>query len=132
MSHTIRKVPAKNLINSPISIWYSKDLNEYQIVVKGKPQATYFTENRDDAINTAQSMLDTLAAASSAKTLKCPLTSKSTSVRRGSGVESVDTLKPSRLFAFCQQFTHPAGWWMSAASGDLLSINRASYCGGRL
>lgn len=29
-------------------------------------------------------------------------------------------LRPSRLFAFCTQLTHPAGFWVRACDGEIL------------
>lgn len=46
--------------------------------------------------------------------------------------QAVGTLRlprPSRLFAFAQQLTHPAGYWVSAATGDIAAPHVNAYWG---
>ena len=54
------KLP-ETLTGTPISIWYAADLDEYQVKVKGNKKATYFTNDRADAMATAQNMRNTIA-----------------------------------------------------------------------
>ena len=44
------------LIGSPITIYYDSDYSEYQVKIKGQPDATYFTNDINDALRTAQLM----------------------------------------------------------------------------
>ena len=39
-----------------VSVYYDNDLYEYQVRISGKPNATYFTDDKKDAIQTAQKM----------------------------------------------------------------------------
>lgn len=51
----IKNQPA-SLVYSPIAIYYDSEYGEYQVRVKGRPNDTYFTNDKADAISTAQRM----------------------------------------------------------------------------
>lgn len=51
----IKNQPA-SLVNSGIAIYFDSDYGEYQVKIKGKPNATYFTDDKADALSTAQAM----------------------------------------------------------------------------
>ena len=54
------KLPA-TLVGTPITIKFDEDLGEYQVRVKGNKKATYFTDDKADALATAQHMRNTVA-----------------------------------------------------------------------
>jgi len=39
-----------------VTVWYSADLEEYEVRVAGKPNATYYTDDKDDAMATARTL----------------------------------------------------------------------------
>lgn len=49
------------LKGSPVSIWFDDEWEEYQVKVQGKPKATYHTDDKADALATAQVMRNTIA-----------------------------------------------------------------------
>lgn len=53
------KLPAE-LVYSPIKIYFNSDLAEYTVKITGKPAATYYTDDKADALSTAQLMRNTL------------------------------------------------------------------------
>lgn len=54
------KVPT--LAGSPVSVRWDSEWSEYQVRIAGKPKATYHTDDRDDALASAQRMRNELAA----------------------------------------------------------------------
>lgn len=50
----------KPTIPGPVRVYYDTEWVEYRVVVKSKPEATYYTDDKSDAIGTAQCMRDTL------------------------------------------------------------------------
>lgn len=51
----IKNQPA-SLAYSPIAIYYDSEYGEYQVRIKGRPNDTYYTDDKNDAISTAQHM----------------------------------------------------------------------------
>lgn len=43
-----------------ISVYFDNELCEYQVRVKGNKKATYFTDDKKDALQTAQVMRNTM------------------------------------------------------------------------
>lgn len=43
-------------VTQRITIWYSDEWDEYQVKVKGIPDATYHTDDKQDAVDTAAHM----------------------------------------------------------------------------
>lgn len=62
----IKNQPA-TLEGSPVAIYYDSDYQEYQVKIKGQPDATYFTDDKNDAISTAQLMRNNLLRYNPAK-----------------------------------------------------------------
>ena len=56
----MKKVTAPALSGSHISVWFNEDYDEYQVKVKGNKNATYFTNCKKDALQTAQVMRNTI------------------------------------------------------------------------
>jgi len=54
----IKNQPA-SLIGSPVAIYYDPDYSEYQVRISGRPDDTYFTDDKADAFSTAQHMRNT-------------------------------------------------------------------------
>ena len=52
----MKRVKAKGVDLGPVSIWFDEELGEYQVRLKGRPGATYYTDDRADAFATAQAM----------------------------------------------------------------------------
>lgn len=52
----MKRVKVETLIGSKISVWYCDEWQEYQVKVAGKPKATYHTDDKKDALQTAQVM----------------------------------------------------------------------------
>jgi hypothetical protein len=44
-----------------VTLWFDPDLSEYQVRLFGKPDATYYTDDFDDAVATAWFMIETKA-----------------------------------------------------------------------
>lgn len=57
----MKKINVATLAGSPVSVWYCEEWSEYQVKVQGKPKATYHTDDKNDALRTAQVMRNTLA-----------------------------------------------------------------------
>lgn len=55
----IKNQPA-GLAYTPIAIYYDSEYSEYQVKIKGQPDATYYTNDKDDAFATAQLMRNSL------------------------------------------------------------------------
>lgn len=53
----MKKLNISTLSGSPITVWYCE---EYQVKVKGNKNATYFTNDKNDALQTAQVMRNTI------------------------------------------------------------------------
>lgn len=58
---TARKIKTQppSLEGSPVSIYYDSDYEEYQVRIKGRPDDTYFTDDKADAVSTAIHMRNT-------------------------------------------------------------------------
>jgi hypothetical protein len=58
---TARKIKTQppSLAGSPVSIYYDSDYEEYQVRIKGRPDDTYFTDDKADAVSTAIHMRNT-------------------------------------------------------------------------
>lgn len=52
----LRKLDVPTLAYGPVSVYYDSEYQEYQVRYRGKPEATYFTDDRADALATAQQM----------------------------------------------------------------------------
>lgn len=55
-----KKLKVPSLEGSPVAVYYSSEWEEYVVKVKGKPQASYHTSDKKDALQTAQRMLNSL------------------------------------------------------------------------
>ena len=51
-----KQLKTPSLTGSPVSIWFDADWNEYQVRIAGKLKATYHTDCKRDALQTAQVM----------------------------------------------------------------------------
>lgn len=56
----MKKLNIPTLSGSPISVWFCEEYEEYQVKVKGNKNATYFTNDKNDALQTAQVMRNTI------------------------------------------------------------------------
>ena len=56
----MKKLNISTLSGSPVSVWYCEEYDEYQVKVKGNKNATYFTNDKKDALQTAQVMRNTI------------------------------------------------------------------------
>lgn len=52
----MKRIKVDSLAGSPISVWWNAEWQEYVVKVKGKPNASYHTSDRGDAMATAQKM----------------------------------------------------------------------------
>lgn len=52
----MKKLSVATLAYSHISIYYNSEYGEYQVRVKGNKNATYYTNDKSDALRTAQVM----------------------------------------------------------------------------
>ena len=55
-----RPIHVATLVYSPVSVRYDREYEEYQVRIAGKPDATYHTSDREDALSTAQQMRNNL------------------------------------------------------------------------
>lgn len=53
----MRKLTNKQLAGTPVSIYFDAEYGEYQVRVQDKPSATSYTDDKQDAIDTALWML---------------------------------------------------------------------------
>ena len=58
----MKRLKVDTLTGSPVTVWYCEEFAEYQVRVAGKPKATYHTDDRADALRTAQVMRNTQGA----------------------------------------------------------------------
>lgn len=56
----LKRIKVDTLNYGPVSVWYDRELAEYQVKVKGSPESTYYTSDRADALATAQAMRNSL------------------------------------------------------------------------
>lgn len=56
----MKKLNIPTLSGSHVSVWFSAEFDEYQVKVSGNKNATYFTTDRSDALQTAQVMRNTI------------------------------------------------------------------------
>jgi len=53
-----------------IKVYYDSDLQEYSVTVQGRPNATYYTDDKQDALDTAQRMRNEYLANSIATAIR--------------------------------------------------------------
>lgn len=70
-----KKLKIESLAYGPVSVYFDSDLGEYSVKVAGNPKATYFTDDKKDALSTAQYMRNNIELTSSGKIKKNPVTS---------------------------------------------------------
>lgn len=58
----LKRIKVDTLAYGPVSVWWDTEWHEYLVKVQGKPKATYHTDDRDDALTTAQLMRNNLGA----------------------------------------------------------------------
>lgn len=63
MTARYKAIQVPTLSGSAVSVRYDREWEEYQVRVQGQPKATYHTDDRDDALRTAQVMRNTLGGA---------------------------------------------------------------------
>lgn len=57
----LKRIKTPELGTDRVKVFYDSDLAEYQVQITGKPEATYYTGDRADALGTAQHMRNTVA-----------------------------------------------------------------------
>lgn len=55
-----KSIPVPSLVGSPVSVRFDRDWEEYQVRIKGQADATYHTDDKGDALATAQHMRNNL------------------------------------------------------------------------
>ena len=60
MTARYKPIKVPSLAYGPVSIRFDTEWDEYQVRIKGQPKATYHTDDREDALRTAQHMRNTL------------------------------------------------------------------------
>jgi hypothetical protein len=61
MAARYKQIKVPTLAGSAVSVRFDTEWDEYQVCVKGQPKATYHTQDRADALRTAQVMRNTQA-----------------------------------------------------------------------
>jgi len=56
----MKKLTIATLTYSKISVWFDAEYDEYQVRVAGNKNATYYTNDKNDALRTAQVMRNTI------------------------------------------------------------------------
>lgn len=56
-----KRIEVPSLVGSPVSVVFDREWEDYRVKVAGKPAATYYTNDRADALATAQRMRNTIA-----------------------------------------------------------------------
>jgi len=52
----MRKIKVDSLVGSPVSVYWNSEYSEYVIKIKGDSASDYFTNDKRDALQTAQRM----------------------------------------------------------------------------
>lgn len=52
----MKRVPVPSLVGSPVSVWWDSEFWEYVVKVRGNKDASYHTDDKSDALATAQLM----------------------------------------------------------------------------
>lgn len=61
MTARYKPVKVPSLAYGPVSVRFDTEWEEYQVRIAGMPKATYHTDDREDAIRTAQVMRNNLS-----------------------------------------------------------------------
>lgn len=56
----LQKILRGELVDTPVSIWFDEEWEEYQVVIEGQPDSTYHTDDIWDAVDTSRAMLKSL------------------------------------------------------------------------
>ena len=56
----LRKIKVDSLIGSPVSVYFNSEYSEYIVRIKGNSSADYFTDDKQDALQTAQRMRNSI------------------------------------------------------------------------
>ena len=56
----LKRIKVATLEGSPVSVWYSEEWQEYVVKLAKKPNASYHTSDKNDALRTAQVMRNTV------------------------------------------------------------------------
>ena len=56
----MKKLNIPTLNGSHVSVWFNAEFEEYQVKVSGNKNATYFTNDKNDALQTAQVIRNTI------------------------------------------------------------------------
>ena len=59
----LRKIKVDSLIGSPVSVYFNSEYSEYIVKIKGNSAADYFTDDKQDALQTARHMLKSFLSA---------------------------------------------------------------------
>ena len=57
----LKRIKTPELGTDAVKVFYDDEYEEYRVTVRGKPKATYFTNDKRDALATAQQMRNTIA-----------------------------------------------------------------------
>lgn len=57
----LKRIKVDILADGRVSVWYDRELDEYQVRGNGMPGFTYYTTDRKDALATAQVMYNRLS-----------------------------------------------------------------------
>ena len=52
----MKRVSVPSLVGSPVSVWWDSEFSEYVVKVRGNKDASYHTDDKQDALATAQLM----------------------------------------------------------------------------
>lgn len=52
----MKRVSVPSLVGSPVSVWWDSEFCEYVVKVRGNKAASYHTDDKQDALATAQLM----------------------------------------------------------------------------
>ena len=52
----MKRVSVPSLVGSPVSVWWDSEFCEYVVKVRGNKDASYHTDDKSDALATAQLM----------------------------------------------------------------------------
>lgn len=56
----LRKIKVSSLIGSPVSVYFNSEYSEYVVRIKGNSAADYFTGDKQDALQTAHRMRNSI------------------------------------------------------------------------
>lgn len=59
MASRYKQIKVPELVGSPVSVVFDREWSEYQVRLAGRRQATYHTDDKADALVTAQVMRNT-------------------------------------------------------------------------